>query len=59
MDEDVEICHCNNIMRSEIIKAIKEKGLKTADEVGEETTAGTVCGSCISDIEDILQEING
>lgn len=59
MDEDVEICHCNNIMRSEIIKTIKEKGLKTADEVGEETTAGTVCGSCIPDIEDILQEING
>jgi NAD(P)H-nitrite reductase large subunit len=59
MKEDVEICHCNNIMRSEIIKAIKEKDLKTADEVGEETTAGTVCGSCIPDIEDILQEING
>jgi len=59
MEEDIEICHCMGIMRSEIIKAIKEKGLKTADEVGEETTAGTVCGSCISDIEDILQEING
>jgi NAD(P)H-nitrite reductase large subunit len=31
MDEDIETCHCNWIMRSEIIKAIKEKGLKTAD----------------------------
>lgn len=59
MEKDIEICHCNGIMRSEIIKAIKEKGLKTADEVGEETTVGTVCGSCIPDIEDILQEVNG
>ncbi|MHB9056665.1 MAG: (2Fe-2S)-binding protein [Paludibacteraceae bacterium] len=33
--------------------------MTAADEVGEETTAGTTCGSCISDIEDILQEING
>lgn len=59
MDEDIEICHCNGIMKSEIIKAIKEKGLTTVEEVGEETTAGTVCGGCIPDIEDILKEING
>jgi NAD(P)H-nitrite reductase large subunit len=59
MNEDIEICLCNGIMRSEIVKAIKEKGLKTADEVGEATTAGTVCGGCIPDIEVILKEING
>lgn len=58
MDEDIEICHCNGIMKSEIIKVIKEKTLTTTDEVGEETTAGTTCGSCIPDIEEILQEIN-
>ena len=59
MDEDIEICHCNGIMKSEIVKAIKEKGLTTVDEVGEETTAGTVCGSCAPDIEEILKEVNG
>jgi NAD(P)H-nitrite reductase large subunit len=58
MEEDIEICHCNGIMRSEIVKAIKEKGLTTVEEVGDVTTAGTVCGSCIPDIEDILKEIN-
>lgn len=56
--EDKEICLCNNIMKSEIVKAIKEKNLKTVEEVQEETEAGTVCGSCIPDIEDILDEIN-
>jgi len=53
--EDIEICHCNGIMKSEIIKAIKEKDLKTVEQVQEETTAGTVCGGCVPDIEDILK----
>ncbi len=56
--EDIEICHCNGIMKSEIIKAIKENGLKTVEEVQEETTAGTICGECIPDIEDILKSLN-
>lgn len=57
--EDIEICHCNEIMRSDIIKAIKEKGLKTVEEVQNETTAGTICGGCIPDLEDILEFVNG
>ena len=56
--EDIEICHCNGILKSEIVKAIKEKGLTTVEEVQDITTAGTVCGGCIPDIEDILKEIN-
>jgi NAD(P)H-nitrite reductase large subunit len=58
MEKDIEICSCLNIMKSEIVAAIKEKGLKTVEEVQEVTEAGTVCGSCIPDIEDILNEIN-
>lgn len=56
--EDIEICHCNGIMKSEIEKAIREKGLKTVEEVGEATTAGTTCGGCQDDIQEILNEIN-
>jgi NAD(P)H-nitrite reductase large subunit len=41
MEEDIEICHCMGIMKSEIVKAIKEKGLKTLEEVQDETTAST------------------
>ncbi len=54
--EDIEICHCNGIMKSEIIKAIQEKNLKTVEEVQQATDAGTVCGGCIEDIEEILSE---
>lgn len=56
--KDVEICICNNIMKSEIVNVIKDKDLKTVEEVQDETTAGTVCGSCIPDIEEILIETN-
>jgi len=59
MEDDVVICNCNEIYKSEIVKAIKEQGLKTVEEVGKVTSAGTVCGSCIEDIENILKEING
>ena len=58
MDDEI-ICNCMGITRGEIIKAIREHGLTTFDEVGDHTEAGTVCGSCEPDIEDILEEING
>ena len=58
MENDVVICNCNEIFRSEIIKAIKEKGLTTVEEVGEVTTAGMVCGQCQDDILEIPNEIN-
>jgi len=58
MEQDIEICHCMGVNKSEIIKAIKEKGLKTVEGVQDATEAGTGCGGCIPDIEEILKEIN-
>ncbi len=59
MANDDIICNCNEISRAEIIKAIKEKGLKTVEEVGEATTAGTGCGGCQEEIQEILDALNG
>lgn len=59
MEKDILICNCNEIYKSAIVNAIKEKGLKTVEEVGDETTAGIVCGECLDDIQIILDEING
>lgn len=55
MTKDKLICTCMEIYESEIIKAIKDKKLITAEEVGDETGAGTVCGECIEDIEELLK----
>lgn len=53
------ICHCFEVSREEIENAIREKGLKTVEEVGEATNAGTSCGGCQEQIQEILDEING
>ena len=52
------ICHCFEVSREEIEKAIREKGLKTIEEVGENTNAGTGCGGCQEQIREILDKIN-
>ncbi len=59
MDEDKLICTCMEVYRNTIVEAIKENGLKTVDEVGEATEAGTVCGECQDDIQELLDEVNG
>ena len=53
------ICDCCEVSREEIENAIREKGLKTVEEVGEVTNAGTGCGGCQEQIQEILDEING
>ncbi len=45
------------ITKEEIIEAIKSGSLITIDEVGDDIEAGTVCGSCHDDIDDILKEV--
>lgn len=52
------VCHCFEVSREEIEKAIREKGLKTIEEVGENTNAGTGCGGCQEQIQEILDKIN-
>ncbi len=58
MEHDEEICHCMGVNKSVIVAAIKDKGLKTVEEIQSETEAGTGCGGCIPDLEDILKEVN-
>ncbi|HCV14998.1 MAG: nitrite reductase [Bacteroidetes bacterium GWE2_39_28] len=59
MSERRIICNCNEVYNDEIIKAIQEKGCKTVEDIGEETGAGTICGGCVDDIQEILDEYAG
>lgn len=56
MSENRIICTCQDVDYNTIKKAI-EDGAKTVDDIMEATGAGTVCGGCISEIEEILQEL--
>ncbi len=53
------ICHCMNITDDEIRKAVHEKGVTSIDDMMELSGAGTVCGTCIPKIEDIIEEEKG
>ena len=47
-----EVCSCKKVTLGEIIHAIKEKGAKTIDDIGNITDAGTACGCCKSAEDD-------
>jgi NAD(P)H-nitrite reductase large subunit len=44
-----------DISEHKIVDAIKNKGAKTVRDIMDITDAGTGCGSCIPDIEEILK----
>ncbi len=50
------ICNCMQITRGEIIDSILSDGKVTVEAIGEITEAGTVCGSCHEDIQNIIDE---
>jgi len=50
------VCKHMLLRKMDLVRIIKEKGLKTMDEVQDETNAATICGSCYADIEEILEE---
>lgn len=54
MTDEMEVCGCNGVCKGTIVKAIKEKGLFTLDDVKKQTKAGSSCGSCTGLVEQIL-----
>lgn len=59
MADSAEVCGCNGITKGVIVKAIKEKGLFTLDEVRKHTKASASCGSCTGLVEQILASTVG
>ncbi|HRP98431.1 MAG TPA: nitrite reductase large subunit NirB, partial [Rhodocyclaceae bacterium] len=59
MPLDAEVCGCNGVCKGTIVKAIKEHGLFTLDEVRKHTKASSSCGSCTGLVEQILASTVG
>ena len=59
MADSAEVCGCNGVCKGTIVKAIKEKGLFTIDEVRKHTKASSSCGSCTGLVEQILASTVG
>ena len=54
MAPEAEVCGCNGVCKGAIVKAIKDKGLFTLEEVRRQTKASSSCGSCTGLVEQIL-----
>ena len=54
MPDTMEVCGCNGVCKGTIVKAIKEKGLFTLEDVRKHTKASASCGSCTGLVEQIL-----
>ncbi|TXT23962.1 MAG: nitrite reductase (NAD(P)H) large subunit [Gallionellaceae bacterium] len=59
MPDDMEVCGCNGVCKGTIVKAIKEKGLFTLNDVRKHTKASASCGSCTGLVEQILASTVG
>jgi nitrite reductase (NADH) large subunit len=54
MPDSAEVCGCNGVCKGAIVKAIKEKGLFTLEDVRKHTKASASCGSCTGLVEQII-----
>jgi nitrite reductase (NADH) large subunit len=59
MPPDAEVCGCNGVCKGTIVKAIKDRGLFTLEEVRRHTKASSSCGSCTGLVEQILMSTAG
>ena len=50
-----EVCTCLGLSEDDIKKAIKD-GATTVDAIEEATGAGSVCGACKDDIQEIIEQ---
>ncbi len=59
MTDEMEVCGCNGVCKGSIVKAIKEKGLFTLEDVRKHTKASSSCGSCTGLVEQLLASVLG
>jgi nitrite reductase (NADH) large subunit len=59
MADDMEVCGCNGVCKGTIVRAVKDKGLFTLDDVRRHTKASSSCGSCTGLVEQILINVLG
>ncbi|OXS79419.1 nitrite reductase large subunit NirB [Domibacillus enclensis] len=59
MEDSELICGCNGVSKGDIVCAIKENGLTTADEVKACTSASRSCGGCKPLVVDLLAHTLG
>jgi NAD(P)H-nitrite reductase large subunit len=52
--DEANVCSCQGVTRGEIVHAIRDRALRTVEQVAEHTRASTGCGGCRPDIAALL-----
>jgi assimilatory nitrate reductase catalytic subunit len=55
-DAGQTVCACFGVGVNTIVEAIRKQGLTSPEEIGRVLKAGTNCGSCVPELEELLQE---
>jgi len=59
LPDDAQICDCNGICKGDIVSAIAEHDLTSVAAVGQQTKAGTSCGSCEGLVAELVEHTLG
>ncbi len=54
LDDDAQVCSCNNVTKGGLCTQIREKGACTIADLKASTRVGTGCGGCVPLVTDIL-----
>ncbi|KAG2216133.1 hypothetical protein INT45_005645 [Circinella minor] len=55
LPDDTQICSCNNVTKGHIRKIIKEKKCENVNQVKCFSKAGTGCGGCLPQVQEIFE----
>ncbi|HEX5081631.1 MAG TPA: nitrite reductase large subunit NirB [Blastocatellia bacterium] len=58
LPDDAQICNCNGVSKASIIAAVR-KGCRSLKSLCDSTRAGTGCGSCKSQAQELLEHAAG
>jgi assimilatory nitrate reductase catalytic subunit len=53
-DQGEIVCSCFQVGRNQLLRAVREAGCATVNDIGEQLKAGTGCGSCVPELKRIL-----
>src|SRR4029079_6303302 len=54
MDDDCQVCSCNNVTKGQLCAAIAKEQITTLGEIKSCTKAGTGCGGCVPLVVSLL-----
>jgi assimilatory nitrate reductase catalytic subunit len=58
-DQGRLVCACFGVGQNRLLRAIKEEGCASVEQIGVRLSAGTGCGSCLPELKALLAEAGG